>query len=128
LIVEGRSDDGTYAILKLLRAEVEGIGRRYFNSSNINPTTGERTTVLAELRNQALEPLTKNPGQYSPNTTILFMNDVSICMKDMVEMIHQRLYQNAEIACDMNWTYIGPDTTFYDVWIGRGKNNDSFLE
>lgn len=118
LIVEGRSDDGTYAIPKLLRAAVEGIGRRYFfNSSNLNPTIGERTTVLAELRNQALEPLTKNPGQYFPNTTILFTNDVSICMEDIVELIHQRLYQNSEMACDMNWTYIGPDTTFYDVWV-----------
>lgn len=127
-IIEGRSDDGTYEILKLLRTEVEGMGARYFfNSSDLNPSAGERITVLAELRNQALEPLTKHPDQYSADTTILFLNDVSICMEDILELIHQRLYQNAEMTCGMDWTYAGPDPTFYDVWVARGMTGDSFF-
>jgi alpha-1,3-mannosyltransferase len=127
-IVEGRSDDGTYEILKLLRAEVEGIGAKYFfNSSDVDPGAGERIASLAKLRNQALEPLTNHPGQYSANATVLFINDVSICMEDILELIHQRLYQNAEMTCGMDWTYVGPDPTFYDVWVARGMNGDSFF-
>lgn len=92
-IVEGRSDDGTFEILKLLRAEIEGIGAQYFfNSSDLNPKAGDRISILAELRNQPLEPLTNHPSQYSANTTVLFLNDVSICMEDTLELIHQRLY------------------------------------
>jgi alpha-1,3-mannosyltransferase len=37
-IVEDRSDDGTYEILKLLRTEIERIGATYFfNSSDLEP-------------------------------------------------------------------------------------------
>src|SRR5277367_3483998 len=78
-IVEGRLDDGIFEILKLLRAEIEGIGVQYlFNSSDLNPKAGDRISILAELRNQPLEPLTNHPSQYSANTTLLFINDVSI--------------------------------------------------
>lgn len=127
-IVEGRSDDGTYEILKLLRTEIEGIGAKYFfNSSDLNPTADDRIGRLAELRNQALEPLTKYPDRYSAKTTVIFINDVSICMEDILELIHQRLFQNADMTCGMDWTFVGPDPTFYDVWVARGMNGDSFF-
>ena len=61
-IVEGRSDDGTYEILKLLRTEIEGIGAEYFfNYSDLDPLSGDRIAGLAELRNQALEPFDQPP-------------------------------------------------------------------
>jgi alpha-1,3-mannosyltransferase len=73
-IVEGRSNDGTFEILKLLRSE---IGAKYFfNSSDIDPTVAERITSLAQLRNQALEPLTKHPDQYSENATVTMFRSV----------------------------------------------------
>ena len=127
-IVEGRSDDGTFEIMKLLRPEIEGIGAKYFfNSSDLNPTAGDRISILAKLRNQALEPLINHPSQYSASTTVLFINDVSICMEDILELIYQRVYQNAEMTCGMDWTYVGPDPTFYDVWVARGMTGDSFF-
>jgi alpha-1,3-mannosyltransferase len=128
--VEGRSNDGTFEILKLLRTEIEGIGVKYFfNSSILDPTASncDRIEVLAKLRNLALEPLTKQTEQYSEDTTVLFINDVSICMEDILELIHQRVYQNADMTCGMDWTYVGPDPTFYDVWIARGMNGNSFF-
>lgn len=130
-IVEGRSDDGTFEILKLLRTEIEGIGATYFfNSSDLEPgaPNQDRVQTLAALRNQALEPLMQHSDRCSPETTIIFLNDVSICMQDILELIHQRLYQKADMTCAMDWVYVGHDPTFYDVWIARGMTGDSFFD
>ena len=54
-------------------------------------------------------------------------NDVAICMEDILELIYQRHYQNADMTCAMDWTYVGPNPTFYDVWIARGMNGDTFF-
>jgi alpha-1,3-mannosyltransferase len=127
--VEGRSDDGTFEILKLLRMEVGGIGAKYFfNSSDLDPTAGPRIAILAELRNLALKPMLEHPDQYSTNTTVVFLNDVAICLEDILELIHQRIIQNADMICGMDWTYVGRDPTFYDIWIARGMNGDSFFD
>jgi len=118
-VVEGRSDDGTFEILKLLREEVERTGAKYFLDTNeINPTADSghyRIQALAQLRNHALRPLVDHPDQYSTDVTGLFINDVAICMEDILELIHQRLYQSADMSCAMDWTYVGSDPTFYDV-------------
>jgi alpha-1,3-mannosyltransferase len=124
----GRSlNDGTFEILKVLRAEIEGIGATYFfNSSDLEPRAPnqDRIRTLAELRNQALEPLIRHPDRYSPDTTIVFLNDVSICTQDILELVHQRFYQKADMTCAMDWVYVGQDPTFYDVWIARGMTGD----
>lgn len=129
-VVEGRSDDGTFEILKTLREEIEQTGAIYYlKTDEVDPTAegGSRIKALADLRNQALRPLVEHPDQYSLNTTVLFINDVSICMEDILELIHQRRYQNADMTCAMDWTYAGHDPTFYDVWIARDMNGDSFF-
>ena len=130
-IVEGRSTDGTYEILRLLRQDIEGIGARYFfNTSDLDPLakSGHRIAALAELRNQALQPLLQLSDAYVHNTTVLFINDVAICMEDILELVHQRAFQDADMACAMDWTFVGNNPTFYDVWIARGMNGDSFFE
>ena len=127
-IVEGRSDDGTYEILRLLRKDVERIGAKYFLQTNeINPKVGDRIKALSELRNQALQPLIEAQPEIDNGVTVIFVNDVAICMEDILELIHQRRYQDADMTCAMDWTYVGPDPTFYDVWIARGMNGDSFF-
>lgn len=130
-IIEGHSDDGTYEILKLLRADIENMGVKYFfNRSEIDQTVSDRIVALAELRNLVLEPLVDHPDQYSTNATVLFLNDVSICMEDILELIHQRIYQGADMVCPFDWTFpagLENDPTFYDVWITRGMTGDSFF-
>lgn len=135
-VIEGRSDDGTFEILSLLRDEIEGMGAGYyFNTSDIDPEArdrikaGDRIQALAELRNQALQPLMDcyHKGGSTDDSTIIFLNDVAICSEDILELIHQRHHQNADLVCGMDWTYVGPDPTFYDVWIARGMNGDSFF-
>ena len=136
-VVEGRSDDGTFEILLSLRDEIESIGAKYyFNTNDADPPaadrirSGDRIKLLAELRNQALQPLLDCYHKASPtdNTTIIFLNDVAICSEDILELIHQRHYQHADMTCGMDWTYVSPDPTFYDVWIARGLNGDTFFE
>lgn len=129
-VVEGRSDDGTYEVLKLLGEAIGTIGAQYFLTTNEVDPTAEgvgRIKALAELRNQALWPLRDHREEFSVNSTVVFLNDVAICMEDILELIHQRLYQNADMTCAMDWTYVGHDPTFYDVWIARGMNGDTFF-
>ena len=136
-VIEGRSDDGTFEILMTLREEIEWMGAKYyFKSSNIDPSErnrirdGERIKALAELRNQAMQPLINqhDEGDSTGDTTVIFLNDVAICSEDILELIHQRHYQDADMVCGMDWTYVGPDPTFYDVWIARGMNGDTFFD
>ncbi|KAL8679627.1 MAG: hypothetical protein Q9186_004088 [Xanthomendoza sp. 1 TL-2023] len=127
-VVEGRSDDGTYEVLMLLRETLEGMGAKYYLQTNeVNPRAEgvDRIEALAALRNQALQPLIDL--HVGADTEVVFINDVAICMEDILELIYQRHRQNADMTCAMDWTYVGPDPTFYDVWIARGMNGDSFF-
>ncbi|KAL8716789.1 MAG: hypothetical protein Q9225_005915, partial [Loekoesia sp. 1 TL-2023] len=99
-IVEGHSTDGTYEVLLSLRKELEESGiTYYFTTSDINPKAGHRIAALAKLRNLALRPLFDNADKLPSNddTTILFINDVSLCMEDILELIHQRQKQSADM-------------------------------
>ncbi|OBR07860.1 alpha-1,3-mannosyltransferase CMT1 [Colletotrichum higginsianum IMI 349063] len=128
-VVEGNSRDGTYEILHLLRPELESIGVEYhFSRSDLDPGAGDRIGKLAELRNMALAPLVSDPARYAADAVVLFLNDVAICLEDILELAHQRLYLGADMTCGFDWTYVGPDPTFYDVWISRTLQGDSFFE
>lgn len=132
-IVEGRSSDGTYEILMLLRDEIERLGAKYFFQTNeINPKAPgtDRIVGLAQLRNQALQPLLDDLSSTpkSPDLAIVFLNDVAICTEDILELLHQRLRQSAHMVCAMDWIFIGRNPTFYDLWIARGINGDSFFK
>lgn len=96
---------------------MEDFGLVYFyNSSSINPAKGNaRIRKLAQLRNLALAPLYKEQIRITDDTTILFINDVSACAEDLLELALQRRSLNADMTCAMDWTYVGPDPTFYDI-------------
>ena len=129
-IVEGRSDDGTYEVLYNLQAELEKAKIKHiFKTSAIDPLQpgGDRIQALAALRQMALRPLVDHPDHFSSDATIIFLNDVAICMEDILELIHKRVYLEAHQTCAMDWTYVGSDPTFYDVWIARGMKGDSFF-
>ncbi|XP_044715418.1 cryptococcal mannosyltransferase 1 domain-containing protein [Hirsutella rhossiliensis] len=76
----------------------------------------------------ALRPLFSNPDRADRNTTIVFLNDVAICPEDILELALQRRNLGADMTCAMDWTYAGRDPTFYDVWVARGINGDSFFD
>lgn len=115
-IVAGNSTDGTHEILTDLEYHAETFGLRYYyNQRDINLQRGDRISELARLRNLALQPLIQRPHEYDIDTTIVFLNDVAACSDDILELIHQRKAQNADMTCGMDWTYSGHEPTFYDV-------------
>ncbi|KAH7109173.1 cryptococcal mannosyltransferase 1-domain-containing protein [Dactylonectria estremocensis] len=128
-VIEGNSPDGTADVLVSLRPLLDDINLAYyFNSSDINPAKGNRIHKLAELRNQALNPILSNLDQVSENTTIIFLNDVAACSEDILELALQRNTLGADMTCAMDWTYAGMDPTFYDVWVARTLGGDSFFD
>ncbi|KAL8685002.1 MAG: hypothetical protein Q9224_006022 [Gallowayella concinna] len=131
-IIEGLSKDGTYEVLLALREELERLGTTYYlTTSDVNSRSSKegRIEALATLRNLALEPLLdRRNKRASSSTTILFLNDVSLCLEDILELIHQRKKQNADMVCAMDWSYWGPSATFYDVWIARDMHGQTFFE
>ncbi|KAH3906113.1 hypothetical protein HBH56_208660 [Parastagonospora nodorum] len=129
-IVEGRSDDGTFEVLDELRSNLHALGVTYFfQTSDINPVAPgrDRIEALADLRNLALQDLLDHPAHYEPDTTVIFLNDIALCMEDILELLHQRHQQGADQTCAMDWTYVGDNPTFYDVWIARGMTGDLFF-
>jgi alpha-1,3-mannosyltransferase len=106
------------------------LGIRYiFQTSDINPTAKgkDRIEALAELRNLAVKDLVDHPKSYDADTTVIFSNDIALCMEDILELIHQRKFQGADQTCTMDWTYVGDSPTFYDVWIARSMTGDFFF-
>jgi alpha-1,3-mannosyltransferase len=129
-IVEGNSPDGTADVLKAIAPFFERLNIPYFYaSSDIDPKKGNRIAKLAELRNLALQPIFEQLKEaVDSDTTVLFINDVAACAEDILELALQRQKLGADMTCGMDWTYVGPDPTFYDVWVARGINGDSFFE
>ncbi|KAJ9603922.1 hypothetical protein H2200_011444 [Cladophialophora chaetospira] len=132
-VVEGRSTDGTFEILKSLVKEMEHLGVSYVLSCSDMQPGGEgmeRISALAELRNTALKPLTKHPEQFDTATTVVFLNDIAPCAEDILELILQRVLLQADMTCGMDWYNLddGEGGTFYDSWIGRQMNGEPFFE
>jgi alpha-1,3-mannosyltransferase len=134
--VQGNDGDGTRDVLRELRISLEEENISYFYKwTDINPNEGSRIERLAALRNLALQPLLDmhmpdlaGIRTTSENTTVVFLNDVAACPEDILELALQRHRLQATMTCAMDWTYVGKDPTFYDVWIARGMNGDSFFE
>ncbi|KAF2655392.1 glycosyltransferase family 69 protein [Lophiostoma macrostomum CBS 122681] len=130
-VVEGRSTDGTYEVLDQLHTHISKLGSRYiFRTSAINPAEQGRDRVqrLALLRNLAINDLLEHPDAYDPATTIIFLNDISVCAEDILELVHQKVVQGAHQTCAMDWTYVGEHPTFYDIWVARGMSGDLFFQ
>lgn len=128
-IVEGNSPDGTSDVLAALRPALEDLGvEYYFESSTIDPSKDNRVARLAQLRNKALAPLLGLHGKVTSDTTVIFLNDVAACAEDILELVYQKGILGADMTCAMDWTYAGEHPTFYDVWIARTIDGDSFFE
>lgn len=128
-IVEGPSEDGTGEVLAALRPGLDALTTTYyFKSTSVSSKVGDRIARLAELRNMALQPILDDESRYSANTTVIFLNDVAICLDDILELVHQRQFLGADMTCAMDWTYVGTDPTFYDVWVARTMNGDAFFD
>jgi alpha-1,3-mannosyltransferase len=100
----------------------------HLQTSDIDPQNGNRISALASLRSLALEPLVNNSSQYSLDTAVIVLNDIVICMDDILELVHQRIFQTTDMTCAMDWSDIDPNPIFYDTWIARAINGATFWE
>ncbi|KAF3770752.1 family 69 glycosyltransferase, partial [Cryphonectria parasitica EP155] len=128
-IVEGNSDDGTPEVLAAIRQGVETLGIEYFfTTSSVNPK-GEANRIygLAKLRNLALQPMLDDTRRYGTDTIVIFLNDVAVCMEDILELVYQKALLGADMTCAMDWTYVGANPTFYDVWVARTISGEAFF-
>jgi alpha-1,3-mannosyltransferase len=90
-IVEGRSNDGTFEVLDELRSSLQALSVKYFiQTSDINPTAQDKDRIeaLAVLQNLALKDLFAHLSHYDPDTTVIFLNDIALCMEDILELLH----------------------------------------
>ncbi|KAI4275074.1 MAG: hypothetical protein LQ337_003485 [Flavoplaca oasis] len=127
-IVEGNSTDGTSDLLQALHQDAKALGLAYsLVKSDLDPNnqTNDRIEILAQLRNLALAPLLQSPSDFdAADTTIVFINDISPCTNDILELIHQRGVQRADMACPMDYS---DDGLFYDIWVARSMTGDIFF-
>lgn len=127
-IVEGNSTDGTSDMLQALHKDAKDLGLAYtLVQSHLDPKneTHDRIETLAQLRNLALAPLLQDPSNFdSAETTIIFINDISPCANDILELIHQRRIQGADMTCPMDFS---DDGLFYDIWVARSMTGDIFF-
>lgn len=134
-IVEGVSGDGTPEVLGAIAPKLRALGAEYFlqTSSVDSKATGqhvgsERIVRLAQLRNQALQPMLDNARRYDASTTVIFLNDVAACMEDILELVYQKALLGADMTCAMDWIFVGNTPIFYDVWISRTITGRSFFK
>lgn len=128
-IVVGKSDDATLDILTALRPELDDMGTSYFlYSSRIDPGSGDRIVQMAALRNLALAPLQQPSLGADANTTVVFLGDVAICIDDILELVHQRIFQNADMTCALDWEYLGEDPTFKGIRVSRTMKGETFFQ
>lgn len=76
----------------------------------------DRIQQLAVFRNIVTESARTSEVPYE---TILFINDVFLCPRDALELLHQRVVQNASAACGLDFVakkgvHRGGLAVFYD--------------
>ena len=116
-VYESGSKDLTHEILKDLKEILDDndIPNRVLSQEKqIKWHHVHRIETLASLRNIVLQPLHE---PHEPNFDhVLFVNDIFVCAGDMLELIHQRVYQEADVTCGGD--YVGHQKhTFYDMWV-----------
>ncbi len=79
----------------------------------------------SELRNMAIAPLLTDPSRFDTDEmTVVFVNDISTCANDILELIHQRRMPEADMACPMDYS---DDGLFYDILVARSMSGKIFL-
>jgi alpha-1,3-mannosyltransferase len=57
------------------------------------------------------------------------MNDLTLCLDDILELVHQRRFLGGDMTCAFDWIYGGgDDPIFYDSYIARSINGDLFFD
>ncbi|KAK3324647.1 glycosyltransferase family 69 protein [Cercophora scortea] len=65
----------------------------------------------------------------TPDATLISLTTVAICAEDILELIHQRAHQSADMVCAMDWWFPSPQhdhdhAHFSSLWSSRALNGD----
>eukprot|EP00834_Sanchytrium_tribonematis_P004333 NODE_207_length_12890_cov_0.936518.p3 type:complete len:398 gc:universal NODE_207_length_12890_cov_0.936518:6383-7576(+) len=97
--------------------------RHHFQTETISKTKQmNRIDYLARVRNKALDPL-----KYLSNIVFdhsIFLNDILFCVDDLLELIHQRIFQNASMVAGLDFDMKKDRLGFYDNWVMRDMNGE----
>ncbi|GAA6043898.1 hypothetical protein JCM8097_004296 [Rhodosporidiobolus ruineniae] len=130
-IFENGSTDETTDALAHLAAALTVLGAPHTITSDPRATDWKKVDRIAQLalyRNIVLEPLTHSSpfNTTSPPQDIVFINDVFLCPRDVLELLFQRKTQEADAACAMDWRQNkgmaklwNGSVKFYDNWVAR---------
>lgn len=82
---------------------------------------------LSVYRNLALAPVNGTAPNGRPFEEVIFINDVFVCPRDALELLHQRRVQNAHATCAVDWRATRPtfrkfgfdSVKMYDNWVSK---------
>jgi len=129
-IYENDSKDRTLLLLgelgsAMLALDIDGLFIRHSNLHRHEDT--ERIIALAQMRNEVLYPLIPYLGNPGDGGVLLFVNDVITCASDLLELLAQLKFQNADAVFSTDWFPELGDAKpirFRDIWVMRGINGD----
>ena len=84
------------------------------NSASMN-----RIDFLTNIRNKALMPFKMSKIEYDHT---IFINDIYFCSDDILELVHQRNKQQADMVSGMDFDIKEGKLGFYDNWVFRDIN------
>lgn len=126
-IFENGSRDRTVLALAHFAAALSALSIEHTILSDPAQTDWDRVDRIAQLavyRNLALEPMrrSRNPEEFE---TVVFLNNVFACRRDVLELLRQKKLQSADAVCAMDWRATRPwlkwtgldGIKFYDNWV-----------
>jgi alpha-1,3-mannosyltransferase len=86
-----------------------------------------RIEQLSKFRNFATQPMFWDT--FKPFDKLLFINDVYLCMDDVLELMHETGVQSSDMSCGFDYFREGHDSVrFYDVWVSRSLSGNMIGE
>jgi hypothetical protein len=132
--LEGPSDDLTPSVFNdVLQPLLLSLGvpsrriRIVTDSPTIDFNNGNRIEILANLRNDALQPLWQDPALGTNVKSVVFFNDVYLKAEHMLELLYMHHVNGAGMTASWDW-YKREPAYFYDVWVGRTVSKPTRLQ
>jgi alpha-1,3-mannosyltransferase len=123
--LEGPSDDLTPSVFNsILQPLLLSLGvpsrriRIITDSPSVDFNNGNRIELLANLRNDALQPLWQNSAFGTNVKSVVFFNDVYLKAEHILELLYVHQINGAGMTAAWDW-YKREPAYFYDVWVGR---------
>ncbi|OMJ19857.1 Alpha-1,3-mannosyltransferase CMT1 [Smittium culicis] len=130
-IYENGSVDKTPEILREFKSFLRPLDVRFNikTEKNSRPSVYHRIAYLAQIRNKALEPLKDEESKGYKYDKIIFMNDITFCRNDILELLYQSDLQKADFTVPIDIRSEGEPRflAYRDSWVGRDLNGDVII-